>query len=94
MVESTGRFETAHGPKYLTQLCKHFAHKIEVVHGERHGECRFSFGTAVMDADDEALTVRLAVSEADQLPQAKAVIADHLARFAFREEDRAIAWSS
>lgn len=24
-----GRIETEHGAKYLTQLCKHFAHKID-----------------------------------------------------------------
>ena len=80
MLQSTGRFETEHGARYLTQLCKHFAHKIEVSHGDKHGECHFPFGHAVMDAD--------------QLARTKAVIDDHLARFAFREPERTIEWSA
>ena len=93
MVETTRRFETEHGAKYLTQLCKHFAHKIEVSYADRHGECHFPFGNAVLDADDTALTIHVIAPDAEQLARAKSVIDDHLARFAFREPDRSIAWS-
>ncbi|AWC21200.1 hypothetical protein CO731_00648 [Aminobacter sp. MSH1] len=94
MVQSSGTFETEHGAKYLTQLCKHFAHKIEVSHGDGHGECHFPFGHAVLEADGTALTIRLDAPDADQLARTKAVIDDHLARFAFREPERAIQWSA
>lgn len=94
MVQSSGTFETEHGAKYLTQLCKHFAHKIEVSHGDGHGECHFPLGHAVLEADGTALTIRLDASDADQLARTKAVIDDHLARFAFREPERAIQWSA
>lgn len=94
MVEAAGRFETEHGPKYLTQLCKHFAHKIEVTHSERHGECLFPFGKVVMDADDTGISVRVVTPDGEQLVRAKAVVDDHLARFAFREADKAIAWNA
>ncbi|HSX76216.1 MAG TPA: DUF2218 domain-containing protein, partial [Shinella sp.] len=39
MLESVAYLETAHGRKYLAQLCKHFAHKIAVTVSENHGEC-------------------------------------------------------
>lgn len=94
MVQSSGRFETEHGAKYLTQLCKHFAHKIEVSQADRRGECHFPFGHAVLEADDTALTIQLDAPDADQLARTKSVIDDHLARFAFREPGRAIQWSA
>ncbi|AMS39117.1 DUF2218 domain-containing protein [Aminobacter sp. NyZ550] len=94
MFQSTGRFETAHGVKYLTQLCKHFAHKIEVSHGDGHGECHFPFGHAVMKADVTGLAIEVDAPDADQLARTKAVIDDHLVRFAFREPERSIAWSA
>lgn len=94
MIEATGRFETEHGRKYLAQLCKHFAHKIDVTHTETHGECRFAWGTALLDADELGLAVRLDVADERDLPDAKSVIENHLARFAFREADRAIQWSA
>ncbi|ODT22294.1 MAG: 2,4-dihydroxyhept-2-ene-1,7-dioic acid aldolase [Kaistia sp. SCN 65-12] len=94
MHEATGRFESEHGQKYLTQLCKHFAHKIEVTYSDRHGECLFPFGKAVMDADDQGLTVHLTVQDGEQLARAKSVIEDHLARFAFREADKTMTWNA
>jgi len=94
MLQSTGRIETEHGAKYLTQLCKHFAHKIEVSHGDGHGECHFPFGHAVMNADATTLTIEVEAPDADQLARTKAVIDDHLVRFAFREPERSIEWSA
>lgn len=46
---STARLETANASKYLQQLCKHFAHKVEVRFDETEGHCalppaRRSFG--------------------------------------------------
>lgn len=94
MAGTTGRFETENGRRYMIQLCKHFAHKIEVTYDDSHGECRFGWGVASFDADDKALSVRIDAADEEQLPRAKAVIDDHLARFAFREPGRAIEWSA
>lgn len=85
MPSSTARFETENGSKYLQQLCKHFAHKIEVSHTPLHGECRFSCGTAYLDADDRALTMRCEATDDAGLRQTENVIESHLVRFAFRE---------
>ena len=94
MRETTGRFESEHGQKYMTQLCKHFAHKIEVTYSERHAECLFPFAKAVMDADDRGLTVHLVAPDGEQLARAQSVIDDHLVRFAFREADKTMNWSA
>ena len=47
MQEATTRFATENGQKYLTQLCKHFAHKIDVAQADDQGELRFSCGTGI-----------------------------------------------
>ncbi|WP_375714143.1 DUF2218 domain-containing protein [Rhizobium sullae] len=47
------------GYGYLIQLCKHFAHKVEVTYSGTHGECRFDRGVATLDADAGGL--RMAV---------------------------------
>ncbi|GLS32880.1 hypothetical protein SAMN04488498_10884 [Mesorhizobium albiziae] len=94
MMEATGHFATEHGQKYLAQLCKHFSHKIEVEYSERHGECRFEIGTAVLDAEPGALAIKVAAEDAERLHQVKAVVEDHLVRFAFREPGRSVNWSA
>lgn len=37
MLTATTRCETPNAGKYLQQLCKHFAHKVEVDYGDGHG---------------------------------------------------------
>lgn len=85
MLSATANFHTEHGSRYLQQLCKHFAHKIDVTFDERHGECRFSCGTAVLDADADVLRIRTIAPDAAQLEETRDVIESHLMRFAFRE---------
>lgn len=92
MPSSTARLTTANGSKYLQQLCKHFAHKIDVVFIPTHGEIKFSFGTAILDADADGLTMTARVDDADKLGQTQNVIESHLVRFAFREEIGPLDW--
>lgn len=92
MPSSTARLTTANGSKYLQQLCKHFAHKIDVVFTPTHGEIKFSFGTAILDADADGLTMTARVDDADKLGQTQNVIESHLVRFAFREEIGPLDW--
>lgn len=48
MKEALAIVKTEHAGKYLTQLCKHFAHKVDVSVDGNHGECRFICGTAIL----------------------------------------------
>ena len=92
MLESVAYLETASGPKYLVQLCKHFAHKIEVSYSENHGECRFSCGTGLLDADEKGLRIVAKAEDEQGLVDTQHVIESHLVRFAFREELQPLAW--
>ncbi|WP_337185631.1 DUF2218 domain-containing protein [Phenylobacterium sp.] len=82
---STVRVPTASGRRYLQQLCKHWSHKFETRFTPEHGEIALPFGACVLDADDEGLNVRLVPADGADVSRFEQVVADHLARFAFRE---------
>lgn len=92
MLEAAAYLETENGPKYLVQLCKHFAHKIEVSYSQSHGECRFVCGSCVMDADEKGLRIAVQAGDEAGLAQTQAIIESHLVRFAFREKLEALDW--
>lgn len=92
MIETTATLSTANAAKYIAQLCKHFAHKVDVSHSEGHGECRFICGTAIMDADETTMRIRVTAPDEDQLKETQQVIESHLLRFAFREELQPFEW--
>ncbi|MEN9062056.1 MULTISPECIES: DUF2218 domain-containing protein [Ponticoccus] len=87
-----GRFETPNGSKYLQQLCKHFAHKIAVTYDAEQGTAALPMGPAQLRADPEGLTIEIEADSAEGLPRARAIIDDHLARFAFREDFTTMNW--
>ncbi|MEO5613618.1 MAG: DUF2218 domain-containing protein [Cypionkella sp.] len=87
-----GTFATPNASKYLQQLCKHFAHKIEVSFDETSGRIPFTLGVAEVRATAEALEVQFAEVVDDRRADAKSVIDKHLERFAFREGFTAMEW--
>lgn len=96
------RVPTAHGGKYLQQLCKHWQHNLAVEFTADHGTVRFprdargadwpGDALATFDADGDALSVRIDASSAAHLDAMKGVVASHLDRFAFREAPLAFDW--
>lgn len=94
MLEASTRFATENGGKYLAQLCKHFAHKIAVEQAEGQGQLRFSCGTGYLEADPDALRIRVEAPDEAQLAETKSVIESHLLRFAFRELGDPLQWHS
>jgi len=94
LIQAIAERRTEPGRKYLVQLCKHFAPKIEVTYSEDHGECRFSCGTAVLDADEQGLKITAIATDPDQLAETESVIERHLVRFAFRENLEALQWQA
>lgn len=84
MVQSSGHVRNRTWRQYPDPAVQHFAHKIEVSHGDGHGgmpfpvrPCRFWKPTAHR-ADDPGWT-----RPAYPSWRGRAVIDDHLARFAF-----------
>jgi hypothetical protein len=92
MPQTTGTFATPHAAKYLQQLCKHFAHKVEVQNTETEGTAALPVGPARMSATAERLIISIDVSSADQLDRAHMIIDSHLERFAFRENFTKMDW--
>ena len=85
MLTETATVPTALASRYLQQLCKHFAHKIEVRYDAASGDAQFPWGRCAMTATDEVLTLRAEAADAEALARVKAVVDDHLIRFAWKE---------
>ena len=84
MSETTAIVPTQNASRYLQQLCKHFAHKVEVEFTTDAGTVSLPFGTCRLLADAEQL-VLTGTSKTSNLPRLERFLSDHLARFAFRE---------
>ena len=93
-LQDTGTFQTPNASKYLQQLCKHFAHKIEVEFDETSGRAALPPGPATLTATDDGLRVEISAETDEGLQRARGVIDDHLKRFAFREGFEHMAWTA
>lgn len=92
MAASESRVPTAHGSKYLQQLCKHWSHKLEVEFTPERGLVKFAAAQAIMIAEADALRVRVEAEDTATLERMQGVVANHLDRFAFREAPLAFDW--
>ncbi|MDE0591452.1 DUF2218 domain-containing protein [Halocynthiibacter sp. C4] len=92
MLTQTGTFKTEQASKYLKQLCKHFAHKVDVKYDDTQGEAAMPFGPARLEAKENELSVEVTGDGPEQIEKARHVIDVHLQRFAFREEFEAMDW--
>ncbi len=92
MLSSSARFATPNGSRYLQQLCKHFAHKVEVTFDETSGRVTLPTGQAELQADAAGLTARVAGEDARAVIDLRYVIDKHLVTFAFREDFTGFAW--
>lgn len=84
-------WETASAPRYMAQLCKHFAHKLPVTLNERDGQIVFGAGTCDVRAEETGLRMRISAADEASLHQLQSVIVRHLQRFAFRDLTEAAA---
>jgi len=100
MVSGISSVPTPNGSKYLQQLCKHWAHNLEVEFTPARGTVVFPKsgadhpGDAIVtfDAGPDALTVRIDATSEEQLEGLKGAVARHLDRFAFREAPLPFDW--
>ena len=84
---------TANGGKYVRQLCKHWAHKLDVELEGDTGVVRFPDAVATMAGGADAIRIELSGIDAETVERMKGVIERHLDRFAFREAPLAYAWT-
>ena len=86
MAQSTAEVKTEQASKYLQQLCKHWSHKMVTAFDTAQGRVDFPSGAQLfLSAEAAVLRLRLTAPE-EALERIEGVVADHLKRFAFREE--------
>lgn len=84
---------TAFGAQYLTQLCKHFGHKLEVEFGAGRGVIHFPEAKARLEAASDALVITVEAADAATVERMQGVVERHLDRFAFREVPLQYNWA-
>ena len=99
---ATAGVPTAHGSRYLQQLCKHWAHNVAVEFTPDHGTVAFpkdvrgadypADALVTFDAAADTLNVRIDATSPEQRDALKDVVARHLDRFAFREAPLPFDW--
>lgn len=77
---------TTKAPRYLKALCNHFDRKAEATYDDTTGRISFPFGECDLRAEGDALLIRVAAGSATRLRRVQHVVADHLVRFAQKEE--------
>lgn len=102
MVAAIASVPTVSASRYLQQLCKHWAHNLEVSFDAKHGSVVFprngrgadfpGDGLAIFDAKPETLEVRIEATTDEQLEALQGAVARHLDRFAFREAPLSFDW--
>jgi hypothetical protein len=68
----------------MTQLCKHFDHKLPVILTDTTGTITFSAGTCTIEAEPETLVLNITSPDPETLARTEDVVARHLLRFTFR----------
>ncbi len=92
MIETTATVPISHADRYVTQLCKHWAHKLSVERTEDHGIVRFDMAVATLEPKDEELVVTILANDPANAERLQSVVASHLDRFAFREAPLTFDW--
>lgn len=87
MTRSTATVQTEHASRYLMQLCKHWAHRFAVSFDAENGFIDFGEQQSVtLKADAMALHITIHHGQDENPTTLQQVVADHIKRFAFREE--------
>lgn len=72
--------------RYISRLCKHFAHKIPVSFDEQQGRIEFTSGLATLQAENQGLRLQVESASSDDLQRLQGVVGSHFERFAWQEE--------
>jgi len=86
MPSASASVQTEKAQRYLAQLCKHFAHKVQVDWSETEGVAHFPPGVCRMRAEADSLELVCESGSAEGLATTKAIVEDHVVRFGWKEE--------
>jgi len=83
---ATARVMTPKASRYLKALCNHFDRKANAHYDDTSGQIQFPFGACTLQVVDEALLLQVTAESETMFTRVKHVVADHLVRFAVKEE--------
>jgi len=93
MAISRAHVTTASGAKYMTQLCKHWAHRLEVEYNDTTGRIAFDAERrCTLHALADGLELEVETQTDEQLGRTQETVVNHLKRFAFREDIGEVNW--
>jgi len=92
MIHSSAFFPTPNASRYLQQICKHFAHKIEVSFDAEQGHGQLADGPFNLRADAEGLHAEVSAEDIRGIIQSRYVVDKHLVTFAFRDGFSGFSW--
>ena len=92
-MQSHARLNTDKAARYMTQLAKHWSHRFEVTFDATSARIPLPLGTCLMRAEHDGLNVTVEAPILDSLSRLEDVVAEHLLRFAFREQVARLAWT-
>lgn len=83
---ATARVVTPKASRYLKALCNHFDRKANARHDDTSGQVQFPFGKCTLQVVEDALLIQVMAESESMFTRVKHVVADHLVRFAVKEE--------
>lgn len=83
---ATAHVATPKASRYLKALCNHFDRKVNARYDDTSGQVQFPFGECTLQVVDDALHLQVIAESETMLTRVKHVVADHLVRFAAKEE--------
>ncbi len=93
MPSSQAKVATEAPSRYMTQLCRHFQHKLPVTLETDRGSIAFDTGLCTLAVEPEHLVMTVEAAEPAGVERLQDVVARHLLRFAFRSPPE-IVWQS
>lgn len=78
--------ETTTPTKYITRLCKHFAHKVTVTYDDNSGEINFAMGKGYIRSVVNGLELKSEANSQEDLQKVIDIMESHFIRMAWQEE--------
>ncbi|MBT8767992.1 DUF2218 domain-containing protein [Metapseudomonas boanensis] len=72
--------------RYISRLCKHFAHRVTVEFDEQRGRIEFDLGLGLLRAEGDGLTLSVESQTQEGLDRLQEIVGSHFVRVAWQEE--------